>query len=180
MSQLVPPLNPFRSKIEVRLGDVIDWKKIDNLKLFVSTKLVSFYWRSTHGLVYSNRDYKRFGVKEDETCQCGELQSLEQLMIDCITSKKLFANFQVQFRLQENLSECEKLMGIDPTIQRTKGVLKKLAILRNAILMSNYREEVLRWPMVLNKIDKVYVLEYAIADRDRQEKLPSHFSSWDM
>ena len=69
-------------------------------------------------------------------------------------------------------------MGIDPTIQRTKGVLKKLAILRNAIIMANYRDEVLRWPMVLNKIDKVYVLEYAIADR--QEKLSMHFSSWDM
>ena len=178
MSQLVPPLNPFRSKIELRLGDVVDWKKIDNLKLFVSTKFSSFYWRSTHGLIYSNKDYKRFGVKEDETCQCGELQSLEHLMIECRASRQLFANFQVQYKLQENLSECEKLMGIDPTIQRTKGVLKKLAILRNAIIMSNYRDEVLRWPMVLNKIDKVYVLEYAIADR--QEKLPLHFSSWDM
>ena len=99
-------------------------------------------------------------------------------MIECRASRQLFANFQKQYKLRENLSECEELIGIDLMIQRTKGVLKKLAILRNVIIMSNYRYEVLQWPMVLNSIDKVYVLEYAIADR--QEKLPLLFSSWDM
>ena len=69
-------------------------------------------------------------------------------------------------------------MGIYPTKSRTKATLKKLAILRNAIIMSNYRDENLRWEMVLAKIDKVYVSEYAVANR--QERLPIHFKSWDM
>ena len=178
MSQLVPPMNKFRSRIEANLGIVVDWRAIDKCNLFISTKFQSFNWRSSHGLIYTNKDYKRFGVKEEESCHCGETQSLKHLMVDCQRSKVLFANFQVQYKLQEKLTETEKLMGIDPTKQRTKAVLKKLAILRNAIIMSNYRDETLRWSMVLHKIDKVYTHEYAVANR--QDKLHMHFKSWDM
>ena len=178
MSQLVPPLNPFRSRMEASLGIRVDWKAIDKTKLFISTKYQSFCWRSLHGLVYSNRDYKRFGVKEDEKCHCGETQTLEHLMVQCNRSKQLYANFQVQYGLKEKLTETEKMMGTNPTKSRPKSVLKKLAILRNAIIMSNYRDETLRWEMVLAKIDKVYVSEYAVANR--KEKLPMHFKSWDM
>ena len=177
MSQLVPPLNPFRSKIEGSLGVVVDWRALDKTKLFISTKYQSFCWRSLHGLVYTNRDYKRFGVKEEETCQCGETQNLTHLMVECQRSKQLFANFQVQFKLKEGLSNCEKIMGIDPTKTRTKAILKKLAILRNCIIMSNFRDETVRWEMVLAKIEQVYVQEYAVANR--QERLPMHFKSWD-
>ena len=178
MSQLVPPMNKFRSRIEANLGIEVNWKQIDCSNLFISTKLQSFNWRSTHGLIYTNKDYKRFGVKEEEKCHCGDIQTLEHLMLQCQRSKMLFANFQVQFKMQEKLTDTEKLMGIDPTVQRTKGLLKKLAILRNEIIMSNYRDEVLRWPMVLHKIDRTYTLEYAVANR--HEKLHMHFKSWDM
>ena len=82
------------------------------------------------------------------------------------------------YKLQEKLTETEKLMGIDPTRTRTKAVLKKLAILRNAIIMSNYRDETLRWEKVLHEIDRVYTQEFAVANR--KDKLPSHFKSWDM
>ena len=178
MSQLVPPTNPFRSGVEANLGVVVDWKAIDQTKLFISTKFQSFYWRSTHGLIYSNRDYKRFGVKETENCQCGETQNLQHLMVGCQRSSRLFANFQVQYKLQQPLTDTEKIMGIDPTKSRTKAVLKKLAILRNAIIMSNYRDEVLRWEIFLHKVDQVYLSEFAVANRN--EKLPNHFKSWDM
>ena len=178
LSQLVPPMNKFRSRIEANLGTEVDWKVIDKSNVFISTKYQSFNWRSTHGLIYTNKDYKRFGVKEEENCHCGETQSLQHLMVDCQRSKVLFANFQVQYKLQENISETEKLMGIDPTKLRTKAILKKLAILRHAIIMANYRDEALRWPMVLHKIERVYVLEYAVANR--KDKLSAHFKSWDM
>lgn len=83
---------------------------------------------------------------------------MTHLMVDCHNSKNLFANFQVQFCLEEKLTDCEKMMGIDPTKTRTKAVLKKLAILRNAIIMSSYRDEVLRWETVLEKIDRCYAV----------------------
>ena len=151
---------------------------IDQTKLFISTKFQSFYWRSTHGLIYSNRDYKRFGVKDSEHCHCGEIQSLQHLMVECQRSNRLFANFQVQYKLQHPLTPTEKLMGIDPTTIRTKAVLKKLAILRNAIIMCNYRDEVLRWEIFLHKVEQVYLHEFAVANKN--EKLPNHFKSWDM
>ena len=87
-------------------------------------------------------------------------------------------NFQVQYKLHEELTDTEKLMGIDPTKLRTKATLKRLAILRNAIIMSNFRDEVLRWERVLHEVDKVYTCEFAVANR--RDKLPSHFKSWDM
>ena len=40
-----------------------------------------------------------------------------------------------------------------PTKRRTKPMLKKLSILRNAIIMSNYRDEYLRWEMVTKTVD---------------------------
>ena len=58
------------------------------------------------------------------------------------------------------------------------GILKKLAILRREVLLHNHRDEVLRWPTVIKKIEDVYVQEYAIADKN--DKLPAHFKSWDM
>ena len=69
-------------------------------------------------------------------------------------------------------------MGIDPTTIRTKAVLKKLAILSNAIIMSNYRDEVLRWEMLLHKVDQVYLSEFAVANSN--ENFPNNFKSWDM
>ena len=178
MANLVPPMNPFRTRVEANLGVVVDWKVIDLTKLFISTKFQSFYWRSTHGLIYSNRDYKKFGVKDSEHCHCGEIQSLQHLMVECQRSNRLFANFQVQYKLKQALTPTEKLMGIDPTKTRTKAVLKKLAILRNAIIMCNYRDEVLRWEVFLHKVDQVYLHEFAVANKN--EKLPNHFKSWDM
>ena len=46
------------------------------------------------------------------------------------------------------------------------------------IIMSNYRDEVLRWEIFLHKVDQVYLSEFAVANRN--EKLPNHFKSWDM
>ena len=178
MAQLVPNNNPFRSAIEANLGVVVNWKMIDNTKLFISTKYQSFYWRSTHGLIYSNVDYKRFGIKDSEKCQCGATQSLHHLMVNCQRSIGLFANFQVQYKLEDPLTECERKMGIDPTKTRTKAILKKLAILRNAIQKYNYRDEALRWQMYLHIVDQVYLSEFAVAYRN--DKLPNHFKSWNM
>ena len=42
MSQLVPPMNPFRSGVEANLGVVVDWKAIDQTKLFYQYKVSKF------------------------------------------------------------------------------------------------------------------------------------------
>ena len=75
-------------------------------------------------------------------------------MIDCKNSHKLFANFQREYKT-DDITEVEKLMGIDPNKPRSKGILKKLAILRREVLLHNHRDEVLRWPTVVKKIEDV-------------------------
>ena len=58
-------------------------------------------------------------------------------------------------------------MGIYPTKSRTKAVLKKLAILINAIIMSTEMIN-LRWEMVLAKIDKVDKIDKLICRSPRE------------
>ena len=153
------------------------WQEIDTKKIFIDSKHQSFLWKSTHGLLYTNKEYKRFAVKDDSKCICGEEQSLEHVMLQCQRNKNLYANFERQFDLSTRISDTEKLMGIDPTIPRSISTYKRLNILRRAIMRSNYRDEVLRWEKVLQKIDELYVKEYAIADKN--DRLPQHFKAWD-
>ena len=178
LSRLVPRMNPFRSTIEATLGTNIEWKNIDQKKLFIDSKHQSFFFRSTHGLLYTNKDYYRFDVKSDSKCSCGEEQNLEHIMLKCQRYKILYANFERQFSLAEKLTDIEKLMGIDPSIRRSVGIYKKLNIMRRAIIQYNYRDESLRWNMVLNQIDQCYVVEYSIADK--RDRMPAHFKAWDI
>ena len=178
MSRLVPRMNPFRSKIEASLGTQVNWQDIDSKKIFIDSKHQSFMWRSLHGLLYTNKEYKRFEVKDSSKCACGEEQNLEHVMLLCQRYKRLFANFERQYDLTSKLSNIEKLMGIDPTIKRSISIYKKLNILRKAIIQSNHHDEVLRWNRVLHKIDLVYVQEYSIANKN--DKIPQHFKAWGM
>jgi hypothetical protein len=41
----------------------------------------------------------------------------------------------------------------------------------------NHQDIKLRWEMFINQVDKIYVIEYAIADRS--DKLPLHLKIWD-
>ena len=134
-------------------------------------------WKSTHGLLYTNKDYARFQIKNDNLCHCGAEQNLEHIMINCRRTKCLFANFERQYELTEKLSDCEKIMGIDPNVKRSTAFYKRLNILRRTILQFNFRDEVLRWEAVLDKIDQAYVQEYSIADKN--DTLAQHFKAWD-
>ena len=68
-------------------------------------------------------------------------------------------------------------MGMDPTVDRSILFYKRLNILRKAILEFNYREEVLRWGVLLDMIGQVYVTEYSIADKNGV--LAKHFEAWE-
>jgi hypothetical protein len=50
----------------------------------------------------------------------------------------------------------------------------------NKVQMSpvfNYQDIKLSWEMFLNRVDEIYIIEYAIADRS--DKLPLHRKIWD-
>ena len=119
------------------------------------------------------------GIKEEAKCTyCSEeSQSLKHLFIDCIHTKSLFANFVRQYKVAEPLTDLEKLIGVDPSQQRTKLTLKRLNILRRMIYQANHLDEKPRWGKYLELIDKVYVYEYAIADKGG--KVLQHLKLWE-
>ena len=68
-------------------------------------------------------------------------------------------------------------MGIDPKMDRPKLILKKLGILRRMIYLSNHSDEQPRWGIFLDLIDKVYTIEYSIADRNG--RILQHQKFWE-
>jgi hypothetical protein len=103
--------------------------------------------------------------------------SVEHLYTECSYSQRLFACFERKFTLSEKLSELEKLIWINPLIERCLIVIKRLNILRKQLYDFNHRDNKLRWEMFLNRVDEIYIIEYAIADRS--DKLPLHLKIWD-
>jgi hypothetical protein len=49
--------------------------------------------------------------------------------------------------------------------------------LRKQLYDFNHQDIKLRWEMFINRVDEIYVIEYAIADRN--DKLPLHLKIWD-
>ena len=68
--------------------------------------------------------------------------------------------------MDRKLTDIEKLIGMDPNQYMSKILRKKLSILRRSIYQKNHKDEKLRWEMFLDIVEKVYVAEYAIADRN--------------
>jgi hypothetical protein len=98
-------------------------------------------------------------------------------LTECTYSQRLFACFERKYKLNEKLSELEKLIGIDPRIERSLITIKRLSILRKQLYDFNHQDIKLRWEMFINRVDEIYVIEYAIADRN--DKLPLHLKIWD-
>jgi hypothetical protein len=95
----------------------------------------------------------------------------------CTYSQHIFACFERKFKLNEKLSDLEKLFGIDPLIERSLIMIKRLNILRKQLYDFNHQDIKLRWEMFINRVDEIYIIECAIADRS--DKLPLHLEIWD-
>jgi hypothetical protein len=56
-------------------------------------------------------------------------------------------------------------------------MIKLLNILRKQLYDFNHQDIKLRSEIFLNRVDDIYIIEYAIADRS--DKLPLHLQIWD-
>ena len=177
IDNIIPPSHPFRNKIEAEHG-IIGWDRLDKLKISTYSRQQAFHWRSTHGKLYANKQFHGMGIKQNSKCTyCAEeSQTINHLYLNCDTTKQLFACFENQYKLVEKLTELEKLIGVDPGVDRPKLILKKLGILRRIIYQSNHKDEKPRWNSFLDLVEKVYTYEYAIADRNG--KILQHLKFW--
>ena len=79
--------------------------------------------------------------------------------------------------MDRKLTDIEKLIGMDPNQHMSKLLRKKLSILRRSIYQKNHKDEKLRWEMFLDTVERVYVAEYAIADRNG--RVLQHLKHWE-
>jgi hypothetical protein len=148
--------------------------------VFKESKMMSFQWRGYHGKLYAKKDLARFGLIQEARCiYCPErVQSVAHLYLKCFQTQLLFRNFERQYGLEEQLSDCEKLIGMDTRLQREKIIYKRLGILRKSIYDCNHNDIVPRWDTTLRAIDREYVLEYAIAERNG--RVDRVLKDWDL
>jgi hypothetical protein len=90
----------------------------------------------------------------------------------------LFSNFEKQYKLENKLSECEKLIGFDTNIERSKLQLKQLNILRKCMYDAVHAQVILKWEEVLKSVDNMYIIEYAIAEKSDQ--IAKHLKNWEL
>ena len=178
IDSIIPPPHPFRNRLEIKYGD-IDWDKVDRSKSSTYSRMQSFDWRSSHGKLYANKNFKAMGLKDESKCTyCNEeSQSISHLYLECRTTQNLFACFERKMKLTEKLTDLEKIIGMDPKVERGKLIRKKLGILRRLVYQCNHRDEKPRWEAFLDKVDVIYTFEYGIADRNGQ--ILKHLLLWE-
>jgi hypothetical protein len=105
------------------------------------------------GLVISRAEWRAISARKRTTAHI------------TIVSTGLCTGFVVNKTVSCELSELEKLIGMDPLIERSLIMIKGLNILRKQLYEFNHQDIKLRWEMFLNRVDEIYIIEYAIADR---------------
>jgi hypothetical protein len=127
----------------------------------------SFQWHSAHGKLCAKRDLVRFGYMQEANCTyCYEpQQTIEHLYTECGRTQILFKNLEKHYKLDTELTSCKKMIGIDTNVPRQKATHKKLGILRKLIYSCNHDGRVPRWEDMLADVDRQYVTEYGIAEK---------------
>jgi hypothetical protein len=98
------------------------------------------------------------------------------LYTECGRTQILFKNFKKHYKLDTELSWCDKMIGIDTNVPRKKVTHKKLGILRKLIYSCNHDGRVPGWEDMLADVDRQYVMEYGIAEK--QGKVYKVLKDW--
>jgi hypothetical protein len=175
---VLPPPHNFRSELECEFG--VNWHEVDKNLIFKESKMAAFQWRGYHGKLYGRRDLARFGYVQEAKCiYCLEQsQTIKHLYVACPRVNIPFKSFETHYNLEITLTECERLIGVDPGIVRSKGLLKRIGILRNEIYRSNHEGVVPSWEKMLFAVDRLYVLEYAIGEK--KERIDKVLLEWEL
>ena len=87
------PLPPHKERIKEEFAieyDIILWQSGANIKrLAIDTKMRSFIFQLQNGILYANKDYHRFGYRDDSKCTwCEEpRQNLRHMMTGCVAAQ---------------------------------------------------------------------------------------------
>jgi hypothetical protein len=153
VDQILPKPGPFRQRLDLDL----DWKRVDNLKLFASSSMQAFMWRSTHGKLYGQSELFRFNYVMEPDCHfCGhQKQNIVHVFTKCPRIQGPFANFRRHYNLEDPLTPVEMEVGMDTDKDRKKILLKRLNILRKYIYSCIHAKAMPKGEEVLYQIDHV-------------------------
>ena len=176
---LIRQIIPTQSAFKCKFGE-IDWDKVNRTNIGISnySRMRAFMVKSSHGTLYGNKDFKRFGFKVFEHCNmCDscDRQDSSHVLAGCRRSTLLYANLEQVLKCQA-FSLTEKILGSDPSITRPHHHLKRFNLLRKYIYDCNHKDNLPKWEEYLHSVDRAYVYEYAIAaGKDRVEQ---HLKAW--
>ena len=185
VNQLKHKTSPFRSNYSdlYQLNDEY-WKALFTIsfKLTNSTKLRAFHWRTTHGLLYGNKQLSRFGIKDDSNCNfcTTPLQTWQHVMTECSTIHTVWRVLEVEFGdiFNDGITNLGKELGAldeEDDMSLQKNLL--LLIARQYIYKCNLEDETPTAAGLLAKIRFFERIEYDIASRKNAVEL--HFAKWE-
>jgi len=151
-------------------------------KLTNFTKLRAFHFRTTHGLLYGNKQLHRFGIKEDSNCNfcTTPLQTWQHIMTECSTTNTVWRVLEVEFAdiFNARITNLEKEIGFmedDDDMSLQKNLL--LLIARHYIYKCNLEDKIPTKTGLLAKIRFYERIEYDIANR--KSSVEMHFAKWE-
>ena len=109
-NKLWPPnISRELDKDETKVGNVENgFRKLR--KTMLATKDRSFMWLYLHGLNYTNKNYYRFGHRENNKCHwCGEVQTWDHLFWECHKTQAMWE--RVSIKLGRKISRQEARWG---------------------------------------------------------------------
>jgi hypothetical protein len=97
------------------------------------------------------------------------------LWIKCPTTSQLFQRLEIELEVPP-FNAVERSIGMDTNIDRSKPCLKRLNILRHTIHIFNTKNITPSWYHFVGQLEKVYNIEYAIAEKRGKTLL--HLRLW--
>jgi hypothetical protein len=167
VDQILPRPHQFCNRIDAEAMAEMDWEIVDSLKLFSISSMQAYIWRSTHGKLFAKSYLFRFNYVVDAMCDlCNySKQIISHIYTKCPPIPYLFDHFNYEYKVSPAISDGEKEIGVDTNYPRTKLLLKRLSICQKYLYDCIHAGCHPKWEEVLSRIDQVYVLEYAAADK---------------
>jgi len=149
------------------------------------TSLRDFIWRSTHGLVYSNKELKRFKFRVDGLCSfCDSVedQSKEHLFVECEKVRQFWEKVIEKFSsiYDEEPNDLERLVGLykGNTFPLIRTFIT--TCVRRYIYHCNVHNTELSLCELVRRITNLQKVEYDIAERNfKPEALVWHLNKWE-
>ena len=173
----------YRDKLAIEYGTTaMEWTNIDRriISHSISTKSRSFLFRFYNGLTYNNKDFKRFGYKEEDNCSfCKqEKQTNTHLFWECRETRKLWEEI-TKHLTQGSIRKREVFLGENEGEDKLGMEAKNniIAFTLQYIYTANYKEKKLTIGGLWEKMKYIKRVEEEVAIN--RNNIISYLTKWE-